>query len=90
MKKLTRVAVMGADLTSALSAQAALDVYTDRAAFQAALAGEVVDDLNDVADGHLPGGMDRGADSFTMDSFRCASGPGQCGDNVDDGMFYPA
>lgn len=72
------------------NASAAVITYTDRIAFEAAVANFTIDNLNDVTDGHKPTGLDRGAYLFTMDSFGCNSGPGQCGDNTVDGFTYPA
>lgn len=69
---------------------AAVMTYTDRTAFEAAAASYNIDSLNDITDGHKPTGVDRGAYSFTMNSFGCNSGPGQCGDNTVDGFTYPA
>lgn len=77
-------------LGGAFAAQAALITYTDRTTFLAALSSSTTDNLNDITDGVKSGGVDRGAYSWTMDSFGCNSGPGQCGENSADGMFYPA
>lgn len=86
--KLRSIAVAAA-LFAAFSAHAALDVYTDRAAFLAALSSHTTDALDDIGDGPLSG-LDRGAYAWTMSSYGCNSGPSQCGSNEDDGMFYPA
>lgn len=72
------------------NASAAVITYTDRTAFEAAAASYAIDNLNDVTDGYKSTGLDRGAYLFTMDSFGCNSGPGQCGDNTVDGFTYPA
>lgn len=77
-------------LCAAFAAQAAVVAYTDRTTFLAALSSSTTDNLNDITDGPKSGGVDRGAYSWTMYSFGCNSGPGQCGDNSADGMFYPA
>lgn len=77
-------------LCAVFAAQAAVVAYTDRTTFLAALSSSTTDNLNDITDGFKFGGVDRGAYSWTMDSYGCNSGPGTCGDNSGDGMFYPA
>lgn len=72
------------------NASAAIMTFSDRTAFEAALFEFIIDDLNDVQDGYLDAGLDRGAYSFNMISFGCNSGPGQCGDNSSKGFNYPA
>lgn len=88
MNKLTYTLATLALVTA--NANASVITYTDRAAFESAAGSYTVDNLNDVSDGTKPTGLDRGAYSFTMESFGCSSGPSQCGDNVVDGFFYPA
>jgi len=74
----------------AANAFAAVTTYTDRATFEAAAAGHITDNLNNVTDGSGGGGLDRGSYAWTMNSFGCNSGPSMCGDNQIDGMQYPA
>lgn len=72
-------------------AQADVLTFTDRAAFQAAVAGHQVDDLNDLLDGQ--GGdsfIQRDGYSINIQSYGCVSGPAQCGENSAQGFFYPA
>lgn len=74
---------------ASISVQASVLTFTDRAAFQAAVAGYTVDNLNSLVDG--PRSVtDRGAYSINMSSFGCSSGAGQCGDNSPQGFTYPA
>lgn len=72
-------------------AQADVLTFTDRAAFQAAVADYQVDDLNDLRDGQgRDASIQRDGYSINIQSYGCASGPGQCGDNSAQGFFYPA
>ena len=77
-------------LLMSASVNATIITFTDRAAFESALTSFIIDDLDDVLDGQYPLGLDRGDYSFTMSSYGCNSGPGQCGDNSSDGFVYPA
>jgi hypothetical protein len=74
---------------ASLSAQAAVLTFTDRAAFEAAVSGYTVDDLNDLDDGFM-NTIARGAYSIEIESFGCKSGAFQCGDNSAQGFQYPA
>lgn len=87
MKKKLVIALI-ASLAS-LSAQATVLTFTDRAAFEAAVAGHTVDDLNDLNDGRVDD-LDRGAYTFAAPAYGCSSGPFQCGDNSAQGFEYPA
>jgi len=82
-------ALAGMTLVAA-NAGATVTTYTDRAAFEAAAVGYTIDNLNNVTDGAGGSGLDRGPYAWTMSSYGCNSGPGQCGDNQIDGFFYPA
>jgi hypothetical protein len=74
-----------------LSAQASILTFTDRAAFQAAVAGYTVDNLNNLTDGEgRDASINRGDYTIHIESYGCASGPGQCGDNSASGFVYPA
>ena len=76
-------------LLASLSAQADVLTFTDRSAFEAAVAGHTVDNLNDVTDGGNST-LDRGAYKLNIQHFGCNSGPFQCGDNSAQGFAYPA
>lgn len=76
-------------LLASISVQASVLTFTDRGAFQAAVAGYTVDNLDTLVNG--PSSIiDRGAYSINITSFRCSSGPTQCGDNALRGFTYPA
>lgn len=87
MKKKISIALIA--FLASLSAQAAVLTFTDRASFEAAVAGHTVDNLNDLTDG-LQSSIDRGAYSINIRSWGCSSGPGQCGNNSAQGFEYPA
>jgi hypothetical protein len=74
---------------ASLSAQADVVTFTDRAAFQAAVAGYTVDDLDSLANG-FQNTMDRGAYTINIQSYGCTNGAGDCGDNSAQGFNYPA
>lgn len=87
MKKQLSVALIA--FLASLSAQAAILTFTDRAAFEAAVAGHTVDRLNDLTDGPA-NNIDRGAYTINIQSWGCSSGPSQCGNNSAQGFEYPA
>lgn len=74
---------------ASLSAQADVLTFTDRAAFEAAVAGRTVDNLDDVTDGWTDH-IERSAYSINIQAYGCNSGPSQCGDNSAQGFKYPA
>lgn len=74
---------------ASLSAQADVLTFTDRAAFEAAVSGHTLDDLDDLTDGTKTN-IDRGDYTINIWSFGCNSGPSQCGDNTAQGFKYPA
>lgn len=74
---------------ASLSAQADVLTFTDRAAFEAAVAGRTVDNLDDVTDGRRDY-IERSAYRIDIPVFGCNSGPSQCGDNSAQGFEYPA
>lgn len=74
---------------ASLSAQGAVLTFTDRAAFEAAVSGYTVDDLNDLNDGPMST-INRGAYNINIQSYGCKSGAFQCGDNSAQGFQYPA
>ena len=82
-------ALAGLALVTA-NASAGVITYTNRAAFEAAVGSFTTDNLDNVQQGSLPAGLNRGNYAFTMNSYGCVGGPGECGDNQIDGFFYPA
>lgn len=87
MKKKLAIALI--TLLASFSAQAAVLTFTDRATFEAAVAGRTVDTLNDLVDGPRSS-TNRGAYTINIQSWGCSSGPNQCGNNSSQGFEYPA
>lgn len=82
-----KIFLAAALLVSAVSAQATILTFTDRAAFQAAATGYTLDNLNTVSEGRFST-ADRGAYTINISSYGCANGPGSCGSTT--GFTYPA
>lgn len=80
---LTLAAALG---LAASAANAAVVTYTDRAAFEAALAGETTDTLGDIAQGYSTS-IDRG--DYTLDGNTYGCVLGGCYDNSAAGFDYP-
>jgi len=71
-------------LIASSQVNAGLIAYSDRAAFEAAITGEVFDDLTAIPQGTLSNGLDRGDYFWDMHSYGCTSAWGNSSGGCDD------
>lgn len=87
-KKFAAVAICAALLGSA-SAHAAVQTYTDRAAFESALASVTRDNLNDLRSDTSAFSTVRNGYTIDFRTYHCVSGPSACGENSSKSFTYP-